>query len=242
MRVSVRNPFVLLIRCLSFLGRLFLSANSDDARIQGAGQGVERCVDSVVDQASHWMGISTIKLHCMDYSLNCSNELSVPSAIGITAHFCFLNCVAGHLLAWALKMAWFESLSQQNSLPLPGHLLLSLVRLHLLAVFGATVGLVEDVSGWSLVYFYFSQQWHLHYPKIISSTRIKLFFLPALLGLTLSFAQCGSCSDRKHLYMNDSGIGGFQVFCGLRSSGWFLVPALQAFQQWLASSSDYKLI
>jgi hypothetical protein len=74
-------------------------------------------------------------------------------------------------------------------LPLPGHLLLSLVQLHLLAVFAATVGLVEDASGWRLVCFYFSQQWHLHYPKTISSTRIRLIFLPALLGSTLTFAQ-----------------------------------------------------
>ena len=94
-----KKPFFVAYRSFSFLGRLSLFANSDDARIQGAGQGVERCVDSVVDQASHWMGVGTIKLHCMDLSPNRSNELSIPSAIGITAHFCFLNCAAGHPLA-----------------------------------------------------------------------------------------------------------------------------------------------
>ena len=94
-----KKPFFLAYRSFSFLGRLSLFANSDDARIQGAGQGVERCVDSVVDQASHWMGVGTIKLHCMGLSLNRSNDLSIPSAIGITAHFCFLNCAPGHPLA-----------------------------------------------------------------------------------------------------------------------------------------------
>ena len=48
---------------------------------------MERCVDSVVDQAAHWMGVGTIKLHCREESLNRSNEPSIPSAIGITAHF-----------------------------------------------------------------------------------------------------------------------------------------------------------
>ncbi len=70
-----------------FLGRLSFFANSYHARIQGAGQGVERCMDSIMDQASHWMGVGTIELHCMEVSPNCSNEPSIPTAIGITAHF-----------------------------------------------------------------------------------------------------------------------------------------------------------
>ena len=66
--------------------RLSFFTNPDHARIQGASQCVERCVDSVVDQAAHWMGVGTIKLHCKEESLNCSNEPSIPKAIGITAH------------------------------------------------------------------------------------------------------------------------------------------------------------
>ena len=82
------NPLVVLKALARFrvLGRLSLFADSDHAWIQRAGQGVEGCMCSVMDQASHWMGVCTIELHCVEISPNCSNERSIPSAIGITAH------------------------------------------------------------------------------------------------------------------------------------------------------------
>jgi hypothetical protein len=67
--------------------RLSFFTNPDHARIQRASQSVEGCMDSVVDQASHWMGVGTIKLHCRELSPNRSKEPSIPTAIGISAHF-----------------------------------------------------------------------------------------------------------------------------------------------------------
>ena len=82
------NPLVVLKALARFrvLGRLSLFADSDHAWIQRAGQSVEGCMGSVMDQASHWMGVCTVELHCVEISPNCSNEPSIPSAIGITAH------------------------------------------------------------------------------------------------------------------------------------------------------------
>ena len=59
-------------------GRLSLFTDTDHAGIQRAGQGVEWCMCSIVDQASHWMGVCTIELHCVEISPNCSNEPSTP--------------------------------------------------------------------------------------------------------------------------------------------------------------------
>ena len=67
--------------------RLSFFTNPDHAWIQRASQSVEGCMDSVVDQASHWMGVGTIKLHCRELSPNRSKEPSIPTAIGISAHF-----------------------------------------------------------------------------------------------------------------------------------------------------------
>ena len=84
----MRMPLVVLKGFVPFcvLGGLSLFADADHSGVQRAGQGVEGCMCSVVDQASHWMGVGTIELHCAEISLNCSNESSIPSAIGITAH------------------------------------------------------------------------------------------------------------------------------------------------------------
>ena len=82
-----RHIFGLALEMMCFLGRLSFFADAHHAGIQGAGQGVEGCMSSVVDQASHGMGVGTIELHCVERSLHCSNEPSIPKAIGITAHF-----------------------------------------------------------------------------------------------------------------------------------------------------------
>ena len=84
----MRNPMVLwAFAPFCVFGRLSLFTDTDHAGIQRAGQGMEWCMRSVVDQASHWMGVCTIKLHFVEISLICSNEPSILSAIGITAHF-----------------------------------------------------------------------------------------------------------------------------------------------------------
>ena len=59
------HPLVVLkaLACFRVLGRLSLFADSDHAWIQRAGQGVEGCMCSVMDQASHWMGIGAVELH-----------------------------------------------------------------------------------------------------------------------------------------------------------------------------------
>ena len=158
-------------RCLfHLLCRLSFFANSYHARIQGAGQGVERCMDSIMDQASHWMGVGTIELHCMEVSPNCSNEPSIPTAIGITAHFWFLNCAAGlpARMSPAKGVIWVFI-----STKLCGHcwlmprwltqlpcLLLSSFKLHVLAVFCSPVSLAEDITAWCLARSHFS--WKLN--------------------------------------------------------------------------------
>lgn len=84
--VSLKKLLVGFSSSLLF-GGLLLFANTDDAWIQRAGQSMEGGVRSIVDQASHGMGIGTIELHCVERSLIRSKEPRIPPAIGKTAHF-----------------------------------------------------------------------------------------------------------------------------------------------------------